>query len=113
MSPAPGGPNDLRSRGLLLVRRPSKAMAQITSARDLALASDGISPGSGRYHSTTELTRPNSSRAVISASTSGRMSPSRTACSISSATNRSKARRWARAARSTSVLPRTRSSSVT
>ena len=70
-------------------------------------------PFAGRYHSTSELTRPNSSRAVTFGSTSGRMSPAASASRTSPATYRSNWRRRARATRSTSVLPRIRSSSVT
>ena len=53
------------------MRRPSKAIAHTGSASEAA-------PGrrAGLYHSTMELTKPNSSRAVVIASASGRMSPS-------------------------------------
>jgi hypothetical protein len=61
----------------------------------------------------SELTMPNSSRAVTAGLTSGRMSPSRLASLTRPATTRSKARRRSRASRSARVLPRTRSSTVT
>src|SRR5215469_11945060 len=67
-------------------RRPSKATAHTASASRAASAVAPASRRSGRYHSTRELTRPNRSRAVIAGSTSGRMSPSRSASFTRSAT---------------------------
>ena len=76
---------------------PSKAVSTTASAIDLWSSSPR-----GRYHSTRELTNPNSKRLVIAGSTSVRRSPSAMAWPTSSATWWSNWRRRARAARSTS-----------
>src|SRR5690606_17830511 len=75
----------------------------------------GRVPGSraGRAHSPTEFTRPDSSRAASAGSMSSRSSPASTASRTSAATRASYSRRRSRAHRSDSVLPRTRSSTVT
>ena len=89
-------------------------LADIAETAEAAEAAEAAGPDeTGRYHSTIELTVPNSSRAVSRGSMSARMSPSRSASSTRFATSASKERRRASAARSTAVLPRTRSSSVT
>ena len=67
----------------------------------------------GRYHSTTELTRPKTSREVSRGLRSPRRSPSAMAAAARSATRWSNSRRRSSASRSAAVLPRTRSSSVT
>jgi hypothetical protein len=89
------------------VRSPSKASATTVSA----IAS--APPRRGRYHSASELTMPNSSRAAVAGSTSARRSPSACACLTSSVTWASRVLRRIRAPFSIALLPRTRSSSVT
>jgi hypothetical protein len=91
-----------------LTRSPSKATATMTSAR----SPERPAPR-GRYHSTTELIIPYSSRATRAGSTSCRRSPSSLACVTRLATAVSNSRRRAIARRSALVFPRTRSSSVT
>src|SRR5690606_4370902 len=89
-------------------RRPSKMNVVTASAR----ASPDRSPP-GRYHSMRELTVPNMSLLARRGSRSGRMPPSAAARATSSATRWSNSRRRARARFSASLLPCTRSSSVT
>ena len=68
---------------------------------------------SGRYHSTSELTMPKRSRLTSSGERSERRAPSSTAACTSVASRESSSRRRRSASSSGSLLPRTRSSSVT
>ena len=110
----PGTRSARRRRREAAARVAAKASVQRTDGLgDLSRAPLAPPPGCGRYHSTIELIIPKSSRVASRTSTSARRSPSAAAAFSSSATRWSNSRRRSMAQRSVSVLPRTRSSSVT